>query len=93
MGRRRYPPTDPREWLNRAKSNLVGAGQATPGVYLEDLCFDAQPNRLTVRPSPSIRRWWLASSWKIRRRALPLHMTRWKAQGYSTPNGLLMHTA
>jgi HEPN domain-containing protein len=42
MGRRRYPPTDPREWLNRAKSNLAGAGQATPGVYLEDLCFDAQ---------------------------------------------------
>jgi len=42
MGRRRYPPTDPREWLNRAKSNLAGAGQAAPGVYLEDLCFDAQ---------------------------------------------------
>jgi HEPN domain-containing protein len=42
MGRRRYPPTDPREWLNRARSNLARAGQVAPGVYLEDLCFDAQ---------------------------------------------------
>jgi HEPN domain-containing protein/predicted nucleotidyltransferase len=42
MGRKRYPPTDPREWLNRAKSNLEGAAHAAPGVYLEDLCFDAQ---------------------------------------------------
>jgi HEPN domain-containing protein len=42
MGRKRYPPTDPREWLNRARSNLVGASQAAPAVYLEDLCFDAQ---------------------------------------------------
>ena len=24
------------------QSNLAGAGQADPGVYLEDLCFDAQ---------------------------------------------------
>ncbi len=42
MGRKRYPPTDPREWLNRARSNLAGAGQADSSVYLEDLCFDAQ---------------------------------------------------
>lgn len=42
MGRRRYPPTDPREWLNRARNNLARAGQVTPDVYLEDLCFDAQ---------------------------------------------------
>ena len=42
MGRRRYPPTDPREWINRAKSNLAGAGLSHAGVYLEDLCFDAQ---------------------------------------------------
>ena len=42
MGRKRYPPTDPREWMNRAQSNLAGTGQAAPGVYLEDLCFDAQ---------------------------------------------------
>jgi HEPN domain-containing protein len=40
----RFPPDDPREWLNRARSNLAKARGAsgTPGVYLEDLCFDAQ---------------------------------------------------
>ncbi len=38
----RLPPDDPREWLNRARSNLTKARNATPGVYLEDLCFDAQ---------------------------------------------------
>jgi HEPN domain-containing protein len=40
----RYPPNDPREWLNRARSNLAKAKAATEaeGVYLEDLCFDAQ---------------------------------------------------
>jgi len=38
----RYPPDDPREWLNRARSNLARAGAQIPGVYLEDLCFDAQ---------------------------------------------------
>jgi HEPN domain-containing protein len=39
---KRFPPDDPREWLNRAKSNLVRARRSVPGVYLEDLCFDAQ---------------------------------------------------
>ncbi|MYB75966.1 MAG: HEPN domain-containing protein, partial [Chloroflexi bacterium] len=38
----RYPPDDPREWLNRAKSNLVMAKNRVPEVYLEDLCFKAQ---------------------------------------------------
>lgn len=40
----RFPPDDPREWLNRAHSNLVRAkeGVNIPGVYWEDLCFDAQ---------------------------------------------------
>jgi HEPN domain-containing protein len=42
MGRKRHPPTDPREWLNRARSNLAGAGHRAPDRYLEDLCFDAQ---------------------------------------------------
>jgi HEPN domain-containing protein/predicted nucleotidyltransferase len=42
MGRKRYPPTDPREWINRAKNNLARAGQVAPDAYLEDLCFDAQ---------------------------------------------------
>lgn len=41
---RRFPPDDPREWLNRARSSLVKAriGLGTPEIYLEDLCFDAQ---------------------------------------------------
>jgi HEPN domain-containing protein len=40
----RFPPDDPREWLNRARSNLARAkeGISIEGVYLEDLCFDAQ---------------------------------------------------
>ena len=38
----RFPPDDPREWLNRARSNLVRAQHRIPGAYLEDLCFDAQ---------------------------------------------------
>lgn len=38
----RYPPDDPREWLNRAHSNLAMARMAVEGVYLEDLCFNAQ---------------------------------------------------
>ena len=40
--RERYPPDDPREWLNRAHSNLVLARIEAPGVYVEDLCFEAQ---------------------------------------------------
>ena len=42
MGRKRFPPNDPREWLNRAKSNLALARNVIPDVDLEDLCFDAQ---------------------------------------------------
>jgi HEPN domain-containing protein len=42
MGRKRYPPTDPREWLNRARSNLSLAKSNTVGAFLEDLCFEAQ---------------------------------------------------
>ena len=38
----RLPPDDPREWLNRARSNLVRARHRDADVYLEDLCFDAQ---------------------------------------------------
>lgn len=38
----RYSPDDPREWLNRARSNLVLARNRVPGAYLEDLCFEAQ---------------------------------------------------
>jgi hypothetical protein len=35
----RYPPEDPREWLNRAQSSLILARAEEPGIYLEDLCF------------------------------------------------------
>lgn len=38
----RHPPEDPREWLNRARSNLVLARAWSADVYLEDLCFNAQ---------------------------------------------------
>ena len=38
----RYPPDDPREWLNRARSDLAIAMAKPEGVYLEDLCFHAQ---------------------------------------------------
>jgi HEPN domain-containing protein len=42
MPPKRYPPTDPREWLRRAHSNLALAKTTAPEVCLEDLCFDAQ---------------------------------------------------
>jgi HEPN domain-containing protein len=42
MPSERFPPDDPREWLNRARSNLVYAKAKTRGVYYEDLCFQAQ---------------------------------------------------
>jgi HEPN domain-containing protein len=33
----------PRKWLSRARSNLLLAGNGRqPGVFLEDLCFEAQ---------------------------------------------------
>ena len=44
----RFPPDDPREWLNRAKSNLAMAMNRTPDVYLEDLCFESQQTEAKV---------------------------------------------
>ena len=38
----RFSPNDPREWLNRARSNLALAKNHIPEAYLEDLCFEAQ---------------------------------------------------
>ncbi len=38
----RFPPDDPREWLQRARSNLIQAGVEQEGIYREDLCFQAQ---------------------------------------------------
>ena len=42
MSEPRRSPDDPREWLNRAKSNLARSRVTMEGVYLEDLCFDAE---------------------------------------------------
>jgi len=38
----RYPSEDPREWINRAKSNLALAEKMGQNIYLEDLCFNTQ---------------------------------------------------
>ena len=38
----RFPPDDPREWMNRARSSLAIAKNRVPQAYLEDLCFYAQ---------------------------------------------------
>ena len=38
----RFPADDPREWINRARSDLTQATNAVPGVYIESLCFNAQ---------------------------------------------------
>ena len=40
----RYPADDPREWLNRARSNLAKAHitKDSDDVYPEDVCFEAQ---------------------------------------------------
>jgi len=44
MSPERYSPDDPREWLNRARSNLAVAECAAniPDVFFEDLCFNCQ---------------------------------------------------
>jgi HEPN domain-containing protein len=42
MKRERFPADDPREWINRATSNLIRARLINPDVLFEDLCFDAQ---------------------------------------------------
>ena len=38
----RFPPDDPREWMNRARSSLAIAKNRVPQAYLEDLCFESQ---------------------------------------------------
>ena len=42
MTRKRLPPDNPVEWLNRAKSSLALAKQRSREIYPEDLCFQAQ---------------------------------------------------
>src|SRR6266446_7005069 len=58
MARKRWPPDDPREWLNRARSNLARARAMIPGVYLEDLCFDAQQAAEKAVKAVFIHRGW-----------------------------------
>lgn len=44
MPPKRRDPTDPLEWLRRARSNLARAkaDRTLPEILYEDLCFDAQ---------------------------------------------------
>jgi HEPN domain-containing protein len=42
MPRKGLAPTDPNEWLRRARSNLARARNRIPEACLEDLCFDSQ---------------------------------------------------
>ncbi len=42
MRRKPLAPTDPKEWLRRARSNLARAKNQIPEACLEDLCFDSQ---------------------------------------------------
>ncbi len=41
----RFPPDDPREWMNRSRSNLAMAKNRIPDAYLEDLCFESRKGR------------------------------------------------
>ena len=52
----RFPPDDPREWVNRAKSNLALATNRVPDAYLEDLCFEAQQGAEKAIKAVLIRR-------------------------------------
>ncbi|MEK7398467.1 MAG: HEPN domain-containing protein [Candidatus Poribacteria bacterium] len=38
----RYPPDDPREWINRAYSDLAIAKAVIDKAYIEDLCYHTQ---------------------------------------------------
>jgi len=42
MNEKPLPQSDPHRWIDRARSNLTRAKHIIEGVYLEDLCFDAQ---------------------------------------------------
>lgn len=42
MSAKRQSPDDPLEWLNRARSSLIHSRTQIEGVYLDDLCYDAQ---------------------------------------------------
>ena len=52
----RLPPFDPREWLNRARSNLALAKNRIPDACLEDLCFEAKQAAEKAIKSVMVRR-------------------------------------
>jgi HEPN domain-containing protein len=49
MPPKRPSPTDPNEWLRRAKSNLVRAKKRILEPCLEDLCFDQQTAEKAIK--------------------------------------------
>ena len=53
----RFPADDPREWLNRARSNLARARIVGAEAYLEDGCFDAQPYAEAVALAEEVVQW------------------------------------
>ena len=42
MARKRYPPDDPREWLNRARSNLASGSSNHSGSMLSQYAFETR---------------------------------------------------
>ena len=42
MKPKHFPPTDPREWLRRARSNLAHSRAEAEEIDPAELCFDAQ---------------------------------------------------
>lgn len=57
MARKRLPPDDPREWRNRAHSNLACGTAHIPEAYLEDLCFNAQQAADELSPFAIVTRY------------------------------------
>ena len=51
-----FPPDDPREWLNRARSKLASARNRISDSYLEALCFEAQYAARTAIKTVMVRR-------------------------------------
>ena len=77
---KRFPPDDPREWLNRAKSNLAQARARIENVYLEEICA-LMPNRQRRRLSRvyCCGRWWClgVSLGRSRRAGMPVRYADW----------------
>jgi hypothetical protein len=61
----RYAPDDPREWLNRARSNLVLARMQEAGVYLEDLCFHIEGGSYRPERSAADKAECVQNAWSL----------------------------